>query len=106
MITTEQKKIFKAVVGKNHIQKLMKHFESIGLESREGGPYSYRYIVNIWNGNLENPKIEALIWRFVQDTAKKIKEQEAEKAEMLKKIKETIETTPIKNPGVAAPGNN
>lgn len=92
MITDEQRKIFKAVIGKKHIKKIAAFLNELGLANRQGEKYSEKHVSNVYSGRNPHPEMEAGIWKFVQFTAQRQKEEETAKAEMLRKIKETIES--------------
>ena len=87
MITQEQKKVLKEIIGSKCLLQLSQYFNRYMIINREGDPYSQVYISGVLNGRLANPTIEDGIWRFAEHLKIVRQADEERKAEILKPIK-------------------
>jgi len=87
MITQEQKKRLKEIIGSKCLLQLSRYFNECEIFNREGDPYSQVFISGVLNGRLANPTIEAGIWRFAEHLKIVRQADEERKAEILKPIK-------------------
>ena len=87
MITQEQKKGLKELIGPKCLLQVSQYFFQHMIFNREGDPYSQIYISGVLNGRYANPTIEAGIWKFAVHLKLKRQEDEDRKTEILKPIK-------------------
>ncbi len=83
MITEEQRKGLKKLIGSKHISKISKYFYQVMRFNRDGDPYHHVTISETFNGRKENPNIEEGIWEFAEFLKKEKERAEKRKAEIL-----------------------
>lgn len=77
MITSEERKVFKKLIGSKHCAKIQRYMEEKEITSQLKKPFGTPYISLVFNGNTENKVIEQAIWDFAEEKAKEIEEKNA-----------------------------
>lgn len=90
MITKKQTWRLRKIIGPKHIVKISLFFIDKGILNRDGLPYSDVFISQVFNGRLENTKIEKGIFDYV-DQLPEERQRERERKEAILKTAENGE---------------
>jgi hypothetical protein len=67
MITEDQRNKLLEVLGTRHVSKIGKYFAKQEIYNRDNDPYSRIFISRVFNGKLNNAKVEAGIFAAVEN---------------------------------------
>ena len=96
MISPEQQKVFRKVLGNWPLRAVLKWMaeQNPPIESRFGAPYSNAFISQVLSGDKENETIEKAIWGCVKEEIQRQVKEKAEKNEILDNAIELTDEEP------------
>ena len=82
MISREESKVIKKIIGSNYSRKIVDNLDLIGLKTKIGSSYTTSYIINIVNGQTSNEVVESAIF----DMCKKCKLEQQKKEQTRREV--------------------
>jgi hypothetical protein len=87
MITEDQRNKLLEVLGTRHVSKVGKYFGKQKIYNRDNDPYSRIFISRVFNGKLNNAKVEAGIFAAVENFRIEQTAEMVRREEILKQAK-------------------
>lgn len=87
MITKEERKKLKKLIGFKWIARLNKYFVENKIYNRYNDPYTSQFISLVFNGKVENPTVEAAIWDFAELRKQEEDAEQKRRKAILKDVK-------------------
>jgi hypothetical protein len=86
MISEDQKKAFKTILGSHYTSKVQQVLEAEGVRDTFGKTHSRRMITQVFNGETSHFLIEDAIIKCVDTIKKEKRKQDSKKKNLLKNI--------------------